>query len=98
MPTAPERLYCPIKGFIVWTPDNDSMLAYDWSPLPKLPTRAQLRHRLCMQRSAAAKQELAYLRERCAALGAVIAADEALADFRREFDGLEKRVLKEMNL
>jgi len=71
MPTANERVYCPIVGFTVWLPDGDSALAYDWEPLPepekpvkpsRRATHLPLRVRLNRQGKEIEKQEREYLK------------------------------------
>jgi hypothetical protein len=82
--------YCPIT-FTVWTPNNDSMLDYVWTPLPKrkhapLKVRA---HRVGLKIAA---EELAYLRTRLDAIGDEIKAEQNLEQFRQELDGLQAEV------
>jgi hypothetical protein len=88
--------YCPIK-FTVWTPDNDSMLDYVWTPLPKrvhTPLRVRV-HRAGLR---IVREDIAYLRARCAELGALIKAEQSLLQFQEEFQALEAKVLREMGL
>jgi len=91
-----ERPYCPIRGFTVWTPDGDSMLAYDWEPLKARDERSRnhlpLRVVAHRQGVAIAREELSYLRQRLAELGAEIQAEQTLQAFRAELDALQGKV------
>jgi len=83
--------YCPIR-FTLWTPDNASMLDFEWTPLPPrkhVPLKVRA-HRIG-QRIAA--EEFSYLKARLAALGTVIREEQNLLHFQKELDGLEQRVL-----
>jgi hypothetical protein len=82
--------YCPIN-FALWTPGNDSMLDYEWTPLPKrkhFPLKVRA-HRVGLKIAA---EELAFMRQRLAAIGAEIQAEQSLEHFRQELDGLQGKV------
>lgn len=96
-PKQPER--CPIR-FLVWSPDGDSALDYDWFPVPKPPKKSKRAHhfpnrvRAHRQGLQIAREELSFMRARLTALGAVIAEEQALVQFQKDFDTLQGRVRK----
>jgi hypothetical protein len=82
--------YCPIR-FTLWTPDIESMLDYEWTPLPKrkhFPLKVRA-HRVGLK---IAEEEVAYLRARLAALGTVIREEQNFLLFQKELDGLQGKV------
>lgn len=82
--------YCPIK-FTLWTPDIESMLDYEWTPLPKrkhFPLKVRA-HRVGLKIAA---EELSYLRQRLNAIGDEIQAEQSLEQFRQECDRLQGKV------
>ena len=64
MPTASQRVFCPIKGFTVFNPDGESWLAYDFEPLP--PSVPSLKERAAAIGKRIAAEQDAYLRQRLA--------------------------------
>lgn len=81
--------YCPIR-FLVWSPEADSMLDYEWAPNPKklLPLRVRAHH-------AGLKiiaSDIAIIRQRLAAIGAEIERDRALLQFQAECAQLQQQV------
>jgi hypothetical protein len=84
--------YCFIRATMHLPLDVD-VLDLDWEPAPRAP-RVHFPNRVIAHRQGQriAREELAFLRERLAAIGDEIQSEQRLAQFRQELDGLQGKV------